>query len=62
MSHKEKGEQSNHPLWFCSTGNLNEKTALAYGDHCLLTSDRNIMADVNASLPILNFLKPGTNI
>ncbi len=32
---------------FVSTGNLNEKTALVYGDHCLLTSDRNIMADVN---------------
>jgi polyphosphate kinase len=32
---------------FVSTGNLNEKTARAYGDHCLLTSDRNIMADVN---------------
>jgi polyphosphate kinase len=32
---------------FVSTGNLNEKTSLVYGDHCLLTSDRNIMADVN---------------
>ena len=32
---------------FVSTGNLNEKTALLYGDHCLLTSDRKIMADVN---------------
>lgn len=32
---------------FVSTGNLNEKTATLYGDHCLLTSDRNIMADVN---------------
>ncbi|HCY88825.1 MAG TPA: polyphosphate kinase 1 [Chitinophagaceae bacterium] len=32
---------------FVSTGNLNEKTALTYGDHCLLTSDRHIMADVN---------------
>lgn len=32
---------------FVSTGNLNEKTARVYGDHCLLTSDRNIMADVN---------------
>ncbi len=32
---------------FVSTGNLNEKTAEFYGDHCLLTSDRNIMADVN---------------
>jgi polyphosphate kinase len=32
---------------FVSTGNLNEKTATIYGDFCLLTSDRNIMADVN---------------
>jgi polyphosphate kinase len=32
---------------FVSTGNMNEKTAAIYGDHCLLTSDRNIMADVN---------------
>ena len=32
---------------FISTGNLNEKTSQLYGDHCLLTSDRNIMADVN---------------
>lgn len=31
---------------FVSTGNLNEKTATAYSDHCLLTSDKNIMADV----------------
>lgn len=32
---------------FVSTGNLNEKTANFYGDHCLLTSNRNIMADIN---------------
>lgn len=32
---------------FVSTGNLNEKTANYYGDHCLLTSNRNIMADIN---------------
>jgi polyphosphate kinase len=32
---------------FVSTGNLNEKTATIYGDHCLLTANRNIMADVN---------------
>jgi polyphosphate kinase len=32
---------------FVSTGNLNEKTAKYYGDHCLLTSNRNIMADIN---------------
>src|SRR5207248_3155292 len=39
---------------FVSTGNLNERTALIYGDHCLLTSDRNIMADVNR---IFNYLE-----
>lgn len=32
---------------FVSTGNLNEKTAMAYGDHCLITSDTRIMSDVN---------------
>jgi polyphosphate kinase len=32
---------------FVSTGNLNEKTANFYGDHCLLTSNRNVMADIN---------------
>ncbi len=39
---------------FVSTGNLNERTASVYGDHCLLTSDRNIMADVNR---IFNYLE-----
>src|SRR3984957_3614022 len=38
---------------FVSTGNINEKTARIYGDHCLLTSDRHIMADVNR---IFNYL------
>jgi polyphosphate kinase len=32
---------------FVSTGNLNEKTARVYGDHCLLTTNRGIMADIN---------------
>ncbi len=39
---------------FISTGNLNEKTAAVYGDHCLITSDRYIMADVNR---IFNYLE-----
>ncbi len=43
---------------FVSTGNLNEKTALIYGDTCLLTSDRNIMADVNR---IFNYLEQPKN-
>lgn len=32
---------------FVSTGNLNESTSKVYGDHCLLTSNRKIMADIN---------------
>jgi polyphosphate kinase len=32
---------------FVSTGNLNENTARYYGDHTLLTTNRNIIADMN---------------
>jgi polyphosphate kinase len=32
---------------FVSTGNLNEKSSAIYSDFCLLTSNRNIMADIN---------------
>ncbi|MBA2728070.1 MAG: polyphosphate kinase 1, partial [Parachlamydiaceae bacterium] len=32
---------------YIGTGNLNEKTALSYIDHFLLTSNRSIMADIN---------------
>jgi polyphosphate kinase len=39
---------------FCSTGNLNENTSEYYGDHCLLTANRNILADINR---IFNFLE-----
>lgn len=44
-----KKRVKNHTIHygFVSTGNLNEQTAKLYGDTCLLTSDRNIMADVN---------------
>jgi len=44
---------------FVSTGNLNEKTARLYGDHCLLTSDRHIMADVNRLFNYLEKWKEG---
>lgn len=39
---------------FISTGNLNEQTAKVYGDHCLLTSNRSIMSDINR---IMNYLE-----
>ena len=32
---------------FVSTGNLNENTATYYGDHCLLTTNKNIIAEIN---------------
>jgi polyphosphate kinase len=32
---------------FVSTGNLNENTARYYGDHCLLTTNKAILADIN---------------
>ena len=39
---------------FVSTGNLNEKTAKVYADHCLLTSNPKIMADANR---VFNYLQ-----
>jgi polyphosphate kinase len=52
---------NNHTIHFgfVSTGNLNEKTARLYGDHCLLTSDRHVMADVNR---IFNYLENPKNM
>lgn len=46
---------------FVSTGNLNENTATYYGDHCLLTSNRNILADVNRIFNCLEKPKPVLN-
>ncbi len=44
---------------FVSTGNLNEKTARVYGDHCLLTSNQKIMSDVNRMFNYLEQPKTG---
>ena len=38
---------------FVSTGNMNEKTAKLYGDFCLLTSNRSVMADINKVFKVL---------
>lgn len=46
---------------FVSTGNLNEKTARVYADHCLLTANRNIMADINRIFSYLENWKLGNN-
>ena len=46
---------------FVSTGNLNENTAKVYADHCLLTSNRNILADVNRIFNYIEHYKTGTH-
>jgi len=56
---KRINEHTTH-YGFVSTGNLNEKTAKIYADHCLLTSQRNIMADVNRMFNYLENYKAGT--
>lgn len=42
---------------FVSTGNFNEKTAKLYGDHCLLTSNKEVMADINRIFEYLSHQK-----
>lgn len=44
---------------FISTGNLNESTSKVYADHCLFTSNRAIMADVNRIFNYLEHYKTG---
>jgi len=46
---------------FVSTGNLNESTARVYADHCLLTSNRDIMADVTRIFNYIEHYKTGTH-
>lgn len=44
---KKRVNQKTIQYGFVSTGNFNEKTAKIYGDYCLMTSNRAIMADIN---------------
>jgi len=43
---------------FVSTGNFNEGTARYYGDHCLLTTDKNILADITRVFAYLESANP----
>lgn len=47
---------------FVSTGNMNESTAKIYGDHCLLTAHRGIMADINRVFLYLEKYKTSPDI
>ncbi|HVG42964.1 MAG TPA: polyphosphate kinase 1, partial [Chitinophagaceae bacterium] len=46
---------------FVSTGNMNESTAKVYADHLLLTSNRDIMADVTRIFNYIEHYKTGTH-
>jgi len=45
---------------FVSTGNLNESTSKVYSDHCLMTSNRNVMADINRIFKYLENWRNGS--
>lgn len=46
---------------FVSTGNLNERTAKVYADHCLMTANSRIMADINRIFNYLEHPKTGAH-
>lgn len=46
---------------FISTGNLNEDTSKVYADHCLLTANKEIMADTNRIFNYIEHYKTGTH-
>jgi polyphosphate kinase len=56
---RKKVNNRNIQYGFVSTGNLNEKTATVYGDHCLLTANKAIMADINRMFIYLEKNKDG---
>ncbi|MCX6316929.1 MAG: polyphosphate kinase 1 [Bacteroidetes bacterium] len=59
---RKRTKDNNFLLYgFVSTGNLNERTAKIYADHCLLTSSPKIMADVNRIFSYLEQPKSGIN-
>ncbi|MGE5519116.1 MAG: polyphosphate kinase 1 [Candidatus Dadabacteria bacterium] len=57
---KRMGDRIVH-YGFVSTGNLNEDTARVYADHCLLTSNRAIMADANRIFNYIEHYKTGNH-
>ena len=59
---KKKVANRVYQYGFVSTGNLNEQTARVYGDHCLLTSNRHVMADINRIFNYLENPKAGNEL
>jgi polyphosphate kinase len=59
---KKRTKDNNFLMYgFISTGNLNERTSRVYADHCLLTANQKIMADVNRIFNFLEQPKSGIN-
>jgi polyphosphate kinase len=59
---RKKTKDSQVQYGFVSTGNLNERTSKVYGDHCLLTSNPRVMADVARIFSYLEQPKWGLQI
>ncbi len=59
---RKKTKDSNLLYGFISTGNLNEKTATLYADHCLLTSNHKLMEDADRIFGFLERPKNGLEI
>lgn len=57
---RKKVKEKNVLYGFVSTGNMNEKTAKIYADHCLLTSNARIMTDVSRIFNYLEHYKSGS--
>jgi polyphosphate kinase len=56
---RKKSEKKVIQYGFVSTGNFNEQTARFYGDHCMLTSNRRVMTDINKIFKFLENPKIG---
>jgi polyphosphate kinase len=58
---KKRIKEKNVLYGFISTGNLNEKTAKVYADHCLLTSNPRIMTDISRIFNYLEHYRSGSH-
>lgn len=58
---RKKVKEKNVLYGFVSTGNLNEKTARVYADHCLLTSNSRIMTDISRMFNYIEHYRSGSH-
>ena len=58
---RKKIKDKNVLYGFISTGNMNERTARVYADHCLLTSNPRIMTDISRIFNYLEHFRSGSH-